>query len=438
MDVIVIGGGIGGIATAYQLRAAGHRVCVIERHATVAQGATYGQSGAILPTPLDVWFGPTFMQGRRAIKTGIVFKPGFNTETREFAKKLALLGDPERFTAQCTALRPLVDMSREAIAEIEAAHSLDFEQRSGMLHVFRTERELELAQASIAMLAGFDVPHRVLSAAECIEVEPSIPDDPPLAGGILLTDARTGNAPLFTKLLKQLLDDSGVQFQLGREVTAIRADAKHVSVELGPRLDETDGKPRKSREVELINADAVVVAAGTGTPGLLASLGISVPLHPLRLHTLTAPIAYEERAPHITVIDSVKRITMTRINQRMRISGGAVLQSAAHAEKPMSESLTTRALALLGQATHDWIPGAAKVSAARAWDGIRLISPDGLPVVSATRYPRVFINTAHGPAGWALACGAARVITSLISEHAADLPAETLAALRVDRFSVAS
>ncbi len=66
MDVIVIGGGIAGIATAYQLRAAGHRVCVVERHATVAQGATYGQGGVLLPTPLDVWFGPTFMRERRA------------------------------------------------------------------------------------------------------------------------------------------------------------------------------------------------------------------------------------------------------------------------------------------------------------------------------------------------------------------------------------
>src|ERR1700758_441870 len=54
MDVIVIGGGIVGVATAYQLRAAGHRVCVVERHATVAQGATYGHGGTMLPTALDV------------------------------------------------------------------------------------------------------------------------------------------------------------------------------------------------------------------------------------------------------------------------------------------------------------------------------------------------------------------------------------------------
>ena len=68
MDVIVIGGGIVGVATAYQLRAAGHRVCVVERHATVAQGATYGHGGTVLPTPLDVWFGPTFMASRQGAK----------------------------------------------------------------------------------------------------------------------------------------------------------------------------------------------------------------------------------------------------------------------------------------------------------------------------------------------------------------------------------
>ena len=72
MDVIVIGGGIAGVATAYQLRAAGHRVCVVERHATVAQGATYGHSGVVLPGSLDVWFGPTFLRDRRHSASGVI------------------------------------------------------------------------------------------------------------------------------------------------------------------------------------------------------------------------------------------------------------------------------------------------------------------------------------------------------------------------------
>jgi D-amino-acid dehydrogenase len=433
MDVIVIGGGIGGIATAYQLRAAGHRVCVVERHATVAQGATYGHGVGVLPSPLDVWFGPTFMQTRRATKTGIVFKPGFDSDTREFARKLAMLNDPPLFTKHYAALRPLIDVSRDAIADIESKFGFDYEQRSGMLHVFRTERDLELAQSAIGLMQRLDMPHRVLTPEECIAAEPSIPDDPPFAGGVLLGEARTANCPLFTKLLKQVLEDHGVQFQLGREVTSIRLDNARPAVELAPR----NGERRASREVELIAADAIVVAAGTGTPGLLAPLGMPLPLHPLRLHTLTAPLAYEERAPHITIVDSVKRIAMTRINQRMRVTGGAVLQSVAKADKPLGESMTRRALALLGQATHDWIPGAAKISTARAWDGVRLLSSDGLPVVGATSHSRLFVNAAHGPAGWGLACGSARVVADLVSGVAPGVPDSTLSALRIERFKAA-
>ncbi|CDY76520.1 D-amino acid dehydrogenase small subunit [Caballeronia glathei] len=433
MDVIVIGGGIGGIATAYQLRAAGHRVCVIERHATVAQGATYGHGGAVLPSPLDVWFGPTFMGTRRANKTGILFKPGFDAATREFAKKLALLRDPEAFTAQYARLHPLVELSRQAIADIDGLFEFDYEQRTGLLHVFRHERELAQAAPAIELLRRFQVPHRVLTPKECVAAEPSVPDDPPFAGGVLLETERTANCPLFTKLLKHILEEGGVQFRLGREAASIRLDGERAAVELAP-LAPAGTERKRSREVEVVAADAIVVAAGTGTPALLARVNRRLPLHPLRVHTLTAPIAYEEHAPHITVVDSVKRIAMTRVNQRLRVAGGAVLQSAAKAAKPLPGDLTRRALALLGQGTHDWIPGAAKVSAARPWDGVRLFSSDGLPVVGATSHARLFVNAAHGPAGWGLACGSAKVIADLVSGVTPDIPADTLAALSIDRF----
>ncbi|KAF1025487.1 MAG: D-amino acid dehydrogenase 1 [Burkholderia plantarii] len=159
----------------------------------------------------------------------------------------------------------------------------------------------------------------------------------------------------------------------------------------------------------MISADAVVVAAGVDSAPLLARLGIALPLHPVRLNTLTAPVAYEEHAPHLTVVDSIKRITMTRMHQRVRIGGAAVLQSEKDtARRPLPEALGEAALALLGQATHDWIPGAAKISAALPWQGTRHLSPDGLPVVGPTRHPRVFVNLANGPAGWGLACGSAK------------------------------
>ena len=142
------------------------------------------------------------------------------------------------------------------------------------------------------------------------------------------------------------------------------------------------------------------------------------------MHTLTAPVAYEERAPHLTVVDSIKRITMTRINQRLRVGGAGVFQSASKADKPLDATLSRRALDLLGQGTHDWIPGARASPPRARWDGLRLITADGLPIVGATRHPRLFVNAAHGPAGWGLACGSAKVVADLVSGVTPDLPAE--------------
>ncbi|WP_277187542.1 FAD-dependent oxidoreductase [Caballeronia sp. BR00000012568055] len=430
MDVIVIGGGIAGIATAYQLLRAGHRVCVIERHATVAQGATYGQGGALLPSPLDVWFGPTFMASTRPKQSGMIVKTGFDTASRDFMKQLGTLRTPDAFATQYARLHPLIDIARRAVADIEGSLELDFEQRRGMLHLFRHARDLELVQPALEMLKAHGVAHRVLTPEQCIVAEPSVLEDPPFAGGVLLSEERTANCPLFTKQLKQVLEDEGVQFRMNRVVTGLRLDGARAAVELA---DATDEKHRG--DIGSIAADAIVVAAGADTPALLAGIGKNTSsLFPMRIHTLVAPVAYEERAPHLTVVDSVKRITMTPSNQRLRIAGAGVFQPVAKAEKPLDPSLAKRALDVLGQGTHDWIPGAARVSMARAWDGLRLISVDGLPVVGATRHPRLFVNAAHGPSGWGLACGSAKVVADLVSGQQPDLPDDTLFALSVNRF----
>ncbi|MFM0270467.1 FAD-dependent oxidoreductase [Paraburkholderia aspalathi] len=431
MDVIVIGGGIVGVATAYQLRAAGHRVCVVERHATVAQGATYGHGGTVLPTPLDVWFGPTFMASRQAAKNGVISKTGFNGPVRQFVKQLTALQEPEAFSRQYARLRPLIETSREAMADVEARFGLEFEQASGLLYLVRSPQEWQQTQTALELLRQYEVPHHVLTPAECAAFEHSVRTEPEFAGGVLFDHERTANCPLFAKLIKQTLDtQGGVQFMLGCEVSAIRLDGQRPAVELAPR----PGMASRSREVDVINADAIVVAAGYGSLPLLERLGLRLPLHPLRLHNLVAPIAHEECAPHVAIVDAVKRITVSRMNHRLRIAGGAVLQSAGQIDKPLGETLTKEALALLGQATHDWIPGAARISAALPWEGVKLLSPDGLPVIGNALHPRLFVNAGHGPAGWGLACGAGKLIADLVSDKTPDVPADTLAALRADRF----
>ncbi|WP_321902682.1 FAD-dependent oxidoreductase [Paraburkholderia tropica] len=426
MDVIVIGGGIAGVATAYQLRAAGHRVCVVERHATVAQGATYGHSGIVLPTPLDVWFGPTFLRNGRQSSGGVICKTGFTGQARAFVKRLATLHGSEAFEARYALLRPLIESAQSVLEDAEGRFQLEYEQREGLLYLVRGSDEWSLTQPALELLRRFETPHHVLTPHECVAAEHTVPADPPFAGAVRFDQGRVANCPLFVKQLKQVLDTlGGVQFQTGREVSAVRIESQRAAVELAPRPDDAS----RTREVEVISADAVVVAAGAQTVNLLAPLGIKLPVYPLRMHTLNSPVAHEECVPHSTLIDAARRIAITRMNHRLRISGGAVLQHAKQLDEPLPESLTEEALALLGEASRDWAPGAARISAALAWEGMKLLSADGLPLVGSVGNPRLYVNAAHGPAGWALALGSARLIAQQISNTRPDLPAETIEAL---------
>jgi D-amino-acid dehydrogenase len=432
MDVIVIGGGIAGMASAYELRRAGHSVCVIERRATVAQGASFGHGGGLLPTPLDAWFGPGLTglrwRARWSARLGrpgsLGYRPGLGGSVTGFARRLRRAEDTEIFAARYRALQPLVDFSREVIEEIETANGLEFEQRHGVLYLLRTTRDLRHAQAALALLDELEIEHLALSGPDCAALEPSLPLHQPLARGVLLRTARSANCPQFAKLLKQLLEQDGVRFEMGRAVQALRCDTRGASVELAaPASGSTPGA-----RVTSLTADVIVLAAGTGSLALLPQ-PLRALVHPLRMHALSAPLGPEERAPHITLVDTAQRITITRFANRIRIAGAALLQGSRQSQQSADPALRHAALTRLGQAAHDWIPGAAKLAAATTWDDTRLLSSDGLPVAGATLQPRLFVNLAHGPGGWALACGSARVVAQSISGDTSDLPAATLAAI---------
>ncbi len=117
------------------------------------------------------------------------------------------------------------------------------------------------------------------------------------------------------------------------------------------------------------------------------------------------------------------------------MAGGAVLQSEAKIDKPLGEGLVDRVLALLGQAHARLDSGRREGIGGAPWEGVQPACRRTACRSSARRaHPRLFVNAAHGPAGWGLACGSAKVVADLVSGLTPDVPADTLAALRIDRF----
>jgi D-amino-acid dehydrogenase len=63
----------------------------------------------------------------------------------------------------------------------------------------------------------------------------------------------------------------------------------------------------------------------------------------------------------------------------------------------------------------DLFPGCGDLKAAEFWTGLRPMTPDGTPIVGATAYPELYLNTGHGTLGWTMACGSGRVLADLVT-----------------------
>jgi D-amino-acid dehydrogenase len=208
--------------------------------------------------------------------------------------------------------------------------------------------------------------------------------------------------------MKQAAQASGGVFHFGTEVKTISSHNRRISL----RLDDTE-----------FTADAVVVAAGVDSAKLLAPLGIQIPLYPVKGYSATASIKDYEQAPRSAIIDEAYKVTVARMGNRVRIAGLAELGSR-------TTELREAALRTLIKVGEDWFPNAANYGNAQFWCGARPMLPDGPPLIGATPVNNVYLNIGHGPTGWAMAVGSAKLVADIVSGVAADIDTDGLTLTR--------
>jgi D-amino-acid dehydrogenase len=155
-------------------------------------------------------------------------------------------------------------------------------------------------------------------------------------------------------------------------------------------------------------ADAYVVALGSYSPLVARDLGISLPVYPAKGYSASVPVADASRAPRVSLTDDEAKIVISRLGERLRIAGTAELSGYSTELNPV------RCQALVRRA-REFFPGAGDYGNATFWAGLRPSTPSNVPLVGATRYPNLFLNTGHGTLGWTLACGSGRALADIIS-----------------------
>ena len=113
------------------------------------------------------------------------------------------------------------------------------------------------------------------------------------------------------------------------------------------------------------------------------------------------PVIDDAAAPQSTIMDETHKVAITRLGDRIRVAGQAEIIG-------YNNKLGKHATDSVRHVIRDLFPKGGDISRAEGWTGLRPMTPDGTPVMGATRYPNLFLNTGHGTLGWTMACGSGR------------------------------
>lgn len=398
--IAIIGAGIAGVTAAYELAADGHDVTVFERRGSVAAEASFANAGIIAPALALPWTKPRFGLGWR----GQQWKASRDPAVTERAERLL----------------HLAVYSHTRLQTLRRGLQLDFESAEGQLVLLRDKADREAIAPGLERLAHLGLVTRELDAEGCRAAEPGLNPDTPLLGGIKLPLAEVGNCRQFAHLLRLEAQKLGARFRFHTTVREV-GEGGHLVHEYTPHEDAVsagDTVPQGADSVGPRNEkfDAVILCAGLDGAGLLRkATAKKLNLRAEVTHSVTAPLRQLEQHPDLGpragLLDQQLGVSLSRIGQRVRATG------------PKEADLH--------KALHDWFPGATLATQSQRWSGPHAQTADALPVIGASGMPGIWLNLAHGDAGWTLACGAARVL----AESVAGLKPEVdIAGLDVSRF----
>jgi D-amino-acid dehydrogenase len=417
MKVLVLGAGVIGVTSAYFLAKAGHDVTIIDRQSGAARETSFANGGQISPSHAEPWAGPDTLghifrwirHQDAPLKFRMQLDPGF-------------LGWCLKFLSNCRTSRAMVHRkhmmrlslySRNCLIKLREETGISYHARQqGILHFYRTSKDFLREQHQAKKMAQLGCPFHLLDRDELAEMEPAFEKSKnKISGALYFPDDESGDAHVFTQELVEISRNLGVKFRFDTNVSQlIEQNGRIVGV-------ETDKG--------MASADAIVLAMGSYSPALTRPLGLTIPVQPVKGYSITLPIAANQTAPKVSLIDNQQKLVFSRFGNRLRVAGMA---ETAGFDTSIDMA---RAQSIL-KATVELFPDLEGSNDPEYWAGLRPMTPDNAPVIGLTKLKNLYVNTGHGVLGWTMSCGSGQIIADIISGKK---PSINLEGLTIDRFS---
>ncbi len=415
MKIAVLGAGVIGTTTAYYLARAGHEVTVYDRQSGPALETSYANAGEISPGYSTPWAAPGIplkaMKWLFMRHAPLILRPTLDPHALPWILSLLMNCTSAAYARNKGRMLRVAGYSRECLIALREETGITYDHRSqGTVQLFRTQKQLDHAGRDTEVLAADGVPFELLDRDGVARAEPALAarkDN--FVGGLRLPLDETGDCYLFTNALATIAEGLGVRFRYGVSISGIETSGSAVS-----GVATSKGR---------IGADHYVLALGSWSPVLGRTIGLRLPIYPVKGYSLTANISDEAQAPVSTVLDETYKVALTRLGSRLRVGGMAEIGGYSTDLPPARRD------------TLEYVAGnlfpCGDLKSASYWSGLRPMTPDGTPIIGPTRYTNLSLNTGHGTLGWTMACGSARALSDLISGRKPDIETGDLS---IDRY----
>jgi D-amino-acid dehydrogenase len=413
-NVLVIGGGIIGLSSAYYLQRAGHKVTVLDK-GDFSDNCSYGNAGYVCPshfiplaTPGIVWKGLKWMFNSRS---PFYVRPSLDRSLIDWGFKFIKSANHRKVEAAAVPLRDIAVLSQKEYQTWASLPAFDFAyQQKGLLEIFQTQAAAEHAHHTVSKGKELGLDVELLNYDEMQSMEPQTKING--LGAVFFK----GDAHLYpNKLMRSLLaylKQQGVQLISNQEVTGFEKEGKKVKKVITAK--------------QVYEADEIVIATGAWSREVAAMMETKIPLMPGRGYSLTLENSkYHLNYPAILVEG---RVAITPMDGN-KIRFGGTMEVVPTKTPPRYH----RVEGILN-AVKRFIPefDIAMPSTDQLWYGYRPCSADGLPYIGRiSHYNNVVVATGHAMLGLSLGAGTGKLVGELVDGKNSSME---LAPFAVERF----
>lgn len=413
MKVVIVGGGIIGLCTAYYLRKTGAQVIILEK-TDGNNGASFGNAGYLSPSHFIPLASPGLI--RQALKwmfnssSPFYMKPRLDIDFIQWGLKFWSNANEKTVTKNSYHLNSFLQYSRLQTIEIASEIGISFDlELKGCYMMCREQKTFDHEKELCSIAKDFGIETKIMSHEDLLEAEPEAL--PKSIGAVFFPIDAHLHPIKWVMSMKQKLIEMGVVIQYNTELTDFKINGKVIeNVEING---------------EAIQADHFIIAAGAWLPEVVKKLGIHLLLQAGKGYSITIPqVKTNLNRPAILVDD---RVAMTPLGKDLRIGGTMELSGINH------DVHMNRVKAIVKAVNNNFAN--IKIEEPKkedAWCGLRPVTPDGLPYIgNISKYNNLTIAGGHAMLGISLAAGTGKIISDLIEGKNPEINIE---GFRVERF----